>query len=149
MKAHWGLKSNHSPLTRASDSAGNDNRDLVCDSTFKRQGTVVVKGGKNDKDSCDEFPYASTKQSGAATLKKEKKTGAACAQLQSVRTSNSGSEAAQWGGVKVIGSPNYAAPCVRGHVPLKLNGSTGGSYSTFIRDQRLFVGENFWVSVGP
>lgn len=149
MNAHWGLRGKGSPLTRASGGAGVDNRDVVCDGTFKRQGTVVVKGGKNDVDSCDEFPYAATVQSGAAALKKEKKTGAACAQLQSVRTASKGSEAAQWGNVKVIGTPNHAAPCVRGHVPNRLNGSTGGSYSVFVRENQLFVGENFWVSVGP
>lgn len=149
MSAHWGLKGKGSPLTRASGDAGDDNRGIVCDRTFKRQGTVVVKGGEDDVDSCDEFPLASTKQSGAATLLKEKKTGAACAQLQSVRTADSGTEAEQWGNVKVIGKPDYAAPCVRGHVPNKLNGSTGGSYIKFASNQRLFVGENFWVSVGP
>jgi hypothetical protein len=147
MKAHWGLYGKGSPLTRASGATGDDNRDVVCDGTFRRQGTVIVNGGKNDVDSCDEFPLASTNQSGAGTLKKEKKTGAACVQLQSVRTAKTGTEARQWGGVKVIGTPNYGAPCVRGHVPNRLNGSTGGSYNTFIRYQRLFVNESFWVAV--
>ena len=110
MTEHWGLQGKGSALTRASGTVGDDNRGVVCDSSFRRQGTVVVKGGRNDVDSCDEFPFAATVQSGAATLKKEKKTGAACAQLQSVRTANSGTEAAQWGNVKVTGKPNLAAP---------------------------------------
>jgi hypothetical protein len=149
MDMHWGLKGEGSPLTRVSGEDGDDNRKVVCDGTFRRQGPVVVNGGKNDVDSCDEFPLAATKQSGAATLQEEGKKGTACAQLQSVRTSRRGSEAAQWGNVKVIGKPNYAAPCVRGHVPSRLNDSTGGSYITFASNQRLFVGDNFWVSVGP
>jgi len=74
MDAHWGLKGKGSPLTRASGGAGEGNMKIVCDSTFRRQGAVVVKGGSNDVDSCDEFPFASTVQSGSATLKKEKKT---------------------------------------------------------------------------
>jgi hypothetical protein len=149
MNKHWGLRGRGSPLTRASGAAGDDNRGIVCDKAFRRRGTVVVKGGKNDVDSCDEFPLAATQQSGAASLKRAGRTGAACAQLQAARTSNRGSEAAQWGNVKVIGVPNYGAPCARGHVPNRLNDSTGGSYIRFISNQRLFVGESFWVSVGP
>jgi hypothetical protein len=145
MSAHWGLKGKGAELTRASGTADANER-VICRG-FKKQGTVIVKGGKNDKDSCDEFPFASTGQSGAPQLVKEHKTGAACVQLQAVRTANSGSEAAQWGNVKVIGTPDYGAVCVRGHIPLRLNSSTGGSYGTFIEDQRLFAGDGFWVAV--
>lgn len=149
MDAHWGLKGKGNPLTRASMSTAAGNRNTVCDSTFKRKGTVIVHGGANDKDSCDEFPFAATNQSGASQLKAKGEKGTACAQLQSVRTANSGTEAEQWGNVKVIGTPKYSAPCVRGHIPSKLNNSTGGSYRAFIQSQRLFVDDAFWVSVGP
>jgi hypothetical protein len=148
MTAHWGLKSKNAPLTRASATAGGTNRGVVCeDGTFKKQGTVIVHGQPNDSDSCDEFPFAATDQSGGKQLKAAGKTGAACVQLQSVRTANSGSEAVQWGNVKVLGRANYGAVCVRGHIPLKLNKSTGGSYGAFTQNQRLLVGEDFWVAV--
>lgn len=113
-----------------------------------QKGTVIVHGRENDKDSCDEFPFAATNQSGASQLKAKKEKGTVCAQLQSVRTAKSGTEAEQWGNVAVIGTPNYSVPCVRGHVTLKLNNSTGGSYRAFIQSQRLFVDDAFWVSVG-
>ena len=66
MKAHWGLYGKGSALTRASGATWDHNRKVVCDGTFHRQGTVIVNGEKNDVDSCDEFPLASTNQSGAA-----------------------------------------------------------------------------------
>jgi hypothetical protein len=119
MDEHWGLKGKGKPLTRASQSTAAGNRGRVCDSTFRNSGTVIVHGAENDKDSCDEFPFAATNQSGASQLNAKGEKGTACAQLQSVRTANSGTEAEQWGNVKVVGNPNYSAPCVRGARPLQ------------------------------
>jgi hypothetical protein len=96
MDAHWGLKGKGKPFTRASDSTADENRGIVCSpKTFRSKGTVIVRGGQNDKDSCDEFPFAATNQEGAPQMKAKGKNGTACAQLQSVRTANSGTEAEQ------------------------------------------------------
>lgn len=144
MKAHWGDPfAAHSPtLTRKSSATGRANRRRICNGTFSNFGTVVVNGGRNDRDSCDEFPFASTGQSGAQQV-----TGQHCVQLKAVHNKTTGNEAAQWSTTVPIGTPNLAAPCVRAHIPGRENSAVGGAYGAFIRNNRLFIDEKFWVVV--
>jgi hypothetical protein len=62
-----------------------------------------------------------------------------------------GNEAADWAIVAVlpIGRPfNTAAPCVRGHIPDRLNGNLGGEFGRFVLSgERLLDRDPFWVSV--
>jgi hypothetical protein len=85
MDEHWGLEGKGKPFTRASKSAGAGNRNTVCDGTFRSKGTVIVHGQENDEDSCDEFPFAATNQSGASALKAKKEKGN-CLRATPVRT---------------------------------------------------------------
>ncbi len=156
MDAHWGWDGHGDPLTRLTDETTiDDNRERICeDGTFHSIAGIgaPAKGTKDpwtDTDSCDEFPFAATNQSGGATLKKEGKTGAACVQLKAVRTSSSktADEAAQWGGVTTTGSVNDKAPCVRGHIPNNLNGAVGSAYRGLIGSARLISGDPFWIAV--
>jgi hypothetical protein len=143
MSEHWGLKGEGKELTRQADETiVKANRAKVCDSTFTNLGTAI--GHPDDKDSCDEFPFAATNQSGAATLGAS--TGAACAQVQALRIKDTGTEAEQWSGLRIT-HPRLGAPCVRGHIPGKLNSATGGAYGAFVQNQRVINGDGFWVSV--
>jgi hypothetical protein len=77
-------------------------------------------------------------------------TGANCAQVTVVQTGTSGNnEAADWSAVSVSGTPTLAEPCVRGHIPLLLNGRVGTAYSTVIGDNRLIDMDAFWLLVSP
>jgi hypothetical protein len=146
MNAHWGLKGYGNPLTRF--AGGTNNRNVICyDGTFINQG-AAIGGNDGDSDSCDEFPFAGTNQSGALN---GVTSGAQCQQLTSVPSgSTTGNVAADWPNITTDppGSafdPNLA--CVRGHVPLTLNRTEGTAYSAFIRSVRLLNDDQFWVSV--
>jgi hypothetical protein len=60
------------------------------------------------------------------------RTATACGyarRTDGARTAKRGTEARRWGDVKVIGTPNYGAPCVRGHAGgwgFALDESSGG-----------------------
>jgi hypothetical protein len=97
------------------------------------------------KDSCDEFPFAATYQSGALN---GATSGSQCAQVEAVKTSSTGTIAHIWNAVKPIGTHSSSAKCVRGHIPLSLNEDLGtSSYLTFIRAQRLLNKDRFWLTV--
>jgi hypothetical protein len=145
LSAHWGLRGKGKPLTRLANStiSGNNNK-IICQRGWKAY-PPWVGGGITDKDSCDEFPFAATYQSGALN---GITTGADCAQVKAVQTSSSGTEARIWNAVKPIGTFSTSAKCVRGHIPLNLNVSLGrDAYKVFIKSTRLLNKDPFWLTV--
>lgn len=147
LHARWGLPGGE-PLTRlAGRAATKKNRDKICDRSFVNMGTRI--GGPGDADSCDEFPFAGTNQSGAAGPDGVK--GEACAQVEAIRTRHSGTEAEQWNDVKPIGKFSRNAKCVRGHIPRNLNVDLGRNkltgYRGFIKMVRLINDDRFFLEV--
>ncbi|NBE54652.1 NucA/NucB deoxyribonuclease domain-containing protein [Streptomyces boluensis] len=130
LKGHWGWYGRGKPLRREADeSVRSANRNKICDSTFKRDPQVT-------DDSCDEFPFAATKESGGqAGLR-----GKDCAEIRP------SFEKGKW----VIYRVNNVTPqsrCTIGHVPNSPNGSVGGSLSRFHQNNRVLDGEKYWISV--
>jgi hypothetical protein len=144
MTAHWGKQGEGSPLTRLA-AGGSANRAVICDSTFVSQGTAIG-GNDGDKDSCDEFPFAATYQSGVLN---GVTSGAQCAQVTATPSGGptTGNEAADWPTVAIVGTPTLNESCVRGHIPLNLNTAAGGAYGGLITSNRLLDADPFWVSV--
>lgn len=153
--AHWGLRPLGEPLMRlANATQRRANRRVICN----RGWTPFRKGWKHGRvrvgDSCDEFPFAATYESGAMN---GVTSGTQCAQLEADRTGSKGSPAQIWGDVKPIGTPTGHEKCVRGHIPLTLNVDLGrDAYLAFIKSQRLLDltvtggprnGDKFWLSV--
>lgn len=147
MSAHWGLRGRGKPLTRlAGTAAASKNRAVICGRAWRPFGPWVADGGKvRVSDSCDEYPFAATNQSGGGSVP----NGAACAQLEAVKTNDKGGTPAKiWTTVKPIGNPNHNAKCVRGHIPLTLNTAVGrDAYKAFIKAQRLLNNDPFWLAV--
>lgn len=147
MSAHWGLRGRGKPLTRlAGQAAANRNRAVICQRAWKAFGPWTADNGKvKIQDSCDEYPFAATNQSGGGSVS----SGASCVQLEAVKTNDKGGTAARiWTTVKPIGKPNFAAKCVRGHIPLTLNTEVGrDAYKAFIKAQRLLNNDPFWQAV--
>lgn len=147
MSAHWGLYGHGKPLTRlAGTTAANKNRAVICGRKWTPFGPWKADGGKvKVADSCDEYPFAATNQSGGGSVA----NGAACAQLEAVKTNDKGGTAAKiWTTVKPIGKVNSSAKCVRGHIPLSLNTAVGrDAYKAFIKSERLLNDDPFWLAV--
>lgn len=145
MSAHWGQPGVGSPLTRLA-AGGAANRRVICNGTFVNQG-ARIGGNDGDRDSCDEFPFAATYQSGTLN---GVTSGAQCAQVTAVSSgTTTGNEAADWPAVAVLGTPTLNEACVRGHIPLRLNNAVGGAYGALIIANRLIDKDPFWVTVTP
>lgn len=152
----WGLQGTGQPLHRLADSVVlNNNREIICDSSFTSDSTITAAlTPYNDVDSCDEYPFAGTYESGAqvdgadGNQKPYVTTGADCAQVTAEQTATSGtSEATDWNTVTINGTPATSAPCVRGHIPNRLNGLVGSQYGTLIQTTRLIDKDPFWLRV--
>ncbi|WKX71309.1 hypothetical protein [Streptomyces sp. XD-27] len=127
---HWGWEGKGSPLTREMDeSVINSNRGKVCDSAWKADPTVP-------EDSCDEFPFAATNQSGGQFGLR----GKDCAQIRPDTPQNG-----RWNVTPL--NDVTGRRCTIGHVPNKENGSVGGSLSAFYQNQRVLDDEKFWLAV--
>jgi hypothetical protein len=158
LSGHWGIPGQGQPLHRLTDTVLSDNNyEIICgDKSGFTPDPAITKALKpyGDKDTCDEFPFQSSYESGAmedganGKPKPYVTTGADCAQVKAVQTGTSGKdEAADWKEVTPIGTPTSSEPCVRGHIPGKLNSAVGGAYSSTIRANRLVSKDPFWLSV--
>jgi hypothetical protein len=141
LSGHWGLQGSGQPLHRlASTSKANSNRAVICNSTFVSGSTGVAT------DSCDEFPFAKSYESGALH---GVTSGAQCAQVTAIRTAATGTVAQQWGKISVIGTPTGNEKCVRGHIPSSLNSDIGGALGRLTQSQRLIDNDPYWLTVTP
>jgi len=141
LSGHWGLQGSGQPLRRlASDSKARANRNRICDGSFVSGSTNVAD------DSCDEFPFAKTYESGNLN---GVTAGSQCAQVTAIRTANAGTVAQQWAKISVIGKPAASEKCVRGHIPLPLNTDVGGGLGRFAQAQRLIDNDEYWLAVTP
>lgn len=150
MSAHWGWQGHGKPLKRLAGRAAIDaNRGVICETDFQPFPPWVAEHGTLEvKDSCDEFPFAATYESGAMRPFGVK-TGAACQQVKAVKTSDTGSPAQIWNAVRPFSKfIRHAAKCVRGHIPITLNVELGrDGYRAFIGSERLLDTDPFWLAV--
>ncbi|WP_143676416.1 hypothetical protein [Streptomyces sp. TLI_146] len=140
MATHPGSKARKSPLHREGDSAvATSNRAKVCD-----RGTKALlepwsrhpdaTGDENDEVQCDEFPFASTKESGGQKLA----NGKPCVQLYAKQENN------RW---HLYNDDRYDPPtgstwpqiCGRAGIPAIQNMDAGRTpgLATFVSDMRL------------
>jgi hypothetical protein len=125
----WGLYGSGQPLTRLADPIlQKANRKAICE-----DGTWVSDGGD---DSCDEYAFAATQQSGGRLGL----TGAKCAEVRPFLDNNGNWNIAQL-------RYNGTERCVRGHVPLRANTDVGSALGNFTLDQRVMDEDKYWVQV--
>jgi hypothetical protein len=125
----WG---NAQPLRRLADDAlASTNRGIIC-AGFVPDPTVP--GG----DSCDEFPFAKTWESGAMLGQ----TGADCAEIKPYIDDVTGT----WY-IQLVNNVTYTERCVRGHVTLADNTDVGGDLGRFTQQERLLDLDPYWLTV--
>jgi hypothetical protein len=155
LSGHWGLQGKGQPLHRLINKPlQGTNNTIICKTHFKKDKALneaLKQWG--DEDSCDEFPFASSYESGAMKTGVDGKrkpyvtTGKDCAQVIAVRTAKSGKEAEAWKEVQPLAKPAGSEPCVRGHIPEHLNNIVGTAYSRAISSFRLIDKDAFWIAV--
>lgn len=128
----WGLYSG-SPMTRALD--GDARRKFTCE----EKSSVPFVAKPDDvvlKDSCDEFPFASTEQGGT--------DGGKCAEIVPLFEGDG-----QWRVYEADPSRPVTGtePCARGHVNLDQNKLAGTAYSNLIQNMRLIEKDPFYLTV--
>lgn len=128
---HWGLYPSGTPLTRLNNPAqAQANRDVIC--------ARFVPNPQVPSDSCDEFPFAATYQSGRMLGL----TASDCSQI--LPQFNSATTSWQF---TTYSGYSTSQRCGIGHVTLSDNQSVGGMYSTFIQGNRLLDGDPFWLAI--
>ncbi|MFD7101906.1 NucA/NucB deoxyribonuclease domain-containing protein [Streptomyces celluloflavus] len=129
---HWGDKK---PLRRMSDETiARSNRRKVCDQLpdpFERFDDIVPN------DSCDEYPFASTYESGASTINSN------CADIVPLL------EHGKWVIYEARKDKPVTGeePCVRGHVTLDMNKKAGGALGNFVQSERILDSDRYKVSI--
>jgi hypothetical protein len=138
----WGTPA--APLHRLGNAAQTRmNRRVICRGGGRRAPAIHT-------DSCDEYPFASSQESGALH---GVTSGRQCAQVAAVRDPTvpaTAPLAQRWPSVRVIGTFAATAACVRGHIPLDLNEAVGrDGLATLTRVARLLPGDAYTVLVTP
>ncbi|MGI5151464.1 hypothetical protein ACQEVC_34715 [Plantactinospora sp. CA-294935] len=129
----WGTPD--APLTRLADTQQQDrNRDIICDSTFVADPNPSTDPNYPLRDSCDEYAFAASRQSGAMLGQR----GADCAEVRPFL---------QNGTWYVTSWSDGTERCVRGHVPLGENRAAGNALSTLTTQMRILDGEEYTVTV--
>ncbi|MEY9861723.1 hypothetical protein ABH935_007366 [Catenulispora sp. GAS73] len=119
-----------SPLTRGNPALSQGNRDAICDSTFIPDPTNVPT------DSCDEYPFASSQQSGGT----RGLTGKNCLEIVPGYVNGHGT-------VSFVNQPTGTQQCERGHVPLAQNKAVGSQLSALYSVFRMLQGDPYTVFV--
>jgi hypothetical protein len=122
--------STSTPLSRGDPTLSQGNRSAICDKTFYAAPWMVPT------DSCDEYPFASSQQSGGQLGL----TGIACREI--VARNNTG----VWK-TTVLVKPGKSQQCLRGHVPLAQNRAVGGPLSALYTTNRMILGDPYIVVV--
>lgn len=133
LKTHPGSKKYNSPLHRqANETTAENNRKVICNSSFN-----PVPTGTADKPSCDEYPFAKSRESGGGSLT----SGAQCAQFYAVKIGT------RWQ-LKYDTSfplPTWNELCGRGSIPLSQNTGAGGELGRFTTAMRLHDNDAYFV----
>jgi hypothetical protein len=119
------------PLHRGDTADRQGNMDAVCDSTFFHNTLLVPN------DSCDEYPFASSLESGGQLSL----TGVNC--LETVPQIVNG----VWK-VWFLTAP-VGQQCERGHVPNDQNTAVGGPLSVLYSANRMLIGDAYFVQATP
>jgi hypothetical protein len=117
------------PLTRGDPARTDPNRTAVCN-TFTPLSTVP-------DDSCDEYPFASSQQSGGALGL----TGAACLQVKPFQQANG---IWTW---TFLNTYTLTQACQVGHVNNTLNSNVGTALGTMYTTNRMLIGDPYVVQV--
>lgn len=135
LASHPGSKKYNKPLHRlADDSRANTNRSIICDNTFNPPSTAIGQ-------SCDEYPFAKSQESGGMTLS----SGNACVQMYATKNPD--------GTYTLNLDPNYPYPtwqeiCGRAAITTSQNTAAGGALGRFTTSMRLLDNDAYFVHTG-
>ncbi len=135
LASHPGSKKYNKPLHRlADDTKANNNRRIICDSTFNPPSAAIGK-------SCDEYPFAKSRESGGMTLS----SGNECVQMYATKNPD--------GTYTLNLDSNYPYPswqeiCGRAAIIARQNTDAGGDLGRFTTAMRLLDNDEYFVHTG-
>jgi hypothetical protein len=123
------------PMTKVQDqSVINNNRSIICPSSGPQKFPL-----SGPDDSCDEFTFAASYQSGA--MRGVTAPNTQCDAITSHWHRNTGS----WTETVWFYQPSNI--CVRAHVPKRDNSAVGGKFGSMVVKFHILDGDAFWISV--
>ncbi|MFF3260562.1 hypothetical protein ACFYWO_15500 [Streptomyces sp. NPDC002932] len=138
LASHPGSEEHNKPLHRLADSVKvKDNRDKMCE-------LAVAEWDPNplaDGESCDEYPFARSRESGGMTLP----SGKLCVQMYADKQTDG-----TWM-LELDGNypyPSWNEPCGRAAVPVRQNTDAGGDLGRFTSEVRLLDNDAYFVQTG-
>ncbi|BDH05253.1 hypothetical protein HEK131_24800 [Streptomyces seoulensis] len=138
LASHPGSEQHNKPLHRlADDTKAKDNRDKMCMLSVAEWNPNPNAEGT----SCDEYPFAKSRESGGMTLT----SGKYCVQMYSAKQAD--------GTSTLELDSNYPLPtwneiCGRAAVPVKQNTDAGGDLGRFTSEVRLLDSDAYFVQTG-
>ncbi|WP_405656954.1 hypothetical protein [Streptomyces sp. RK9] len=141
MSTHPGLEGGGKPLHReGSEAQAKKNRDIVCDKTFKAASNTP-------KPSCDEYPFARSKESGRRL---GVTSGKSCQWYWVAEDTVNGKKnrLLMWDGLFEAKLPPANAKCARASMPAGQNKGVGGELGKKTSEWRLLNNDAYWVDVG-
>ncbi|MQY36938.1 hypothetical protein SRB17_49400 [Streptomyces sp. RB17] len=138
LASHPGSKKYNKPLHRlADDAAAKDNRDKMCMLAVAEWNPNPNAIGR----SCDEYPFAKSRESGGMTLA----SGKSCVQMYAVKNAD--------GTYTLKLDENYAYPtwneiCGRAAITTSQNTAAGGKLGRFTTSVRLLDRDAYYVNTG-
>ncbi|MCX4598575.1 Tat pathway signal protein [Streptomyces sp. NBC_01549] len=138
LASHPGSKKYNQPLHRlADDAVAKDNRNKMCKLAVAEWNPPTAAIGA----SCDEYPFAKSRESGGMTLA----SGKSCVQMYAVSNSD--------GTYTLKLDKNYALPswseaCGRAAITATQNTAAGGKLGRFTTEVRLLDNDAYYVNTG-
>ncbi|MER7350443.1 hypothetical protein ABT390_34110 [Streptomyces aurantiacus] len=140
MSTHPGLKGAGKPLHReGSLKESEKNRAVICDSTYKAASNTP-------NPTCDEFPFAKSKESGRRL---GVKSGKECQWYWVAEDTVNGKKNSllMWDGLFEAKLPP-SAKCARASMPSIQNKGVGGALGNLTKEERLLNNDPYWVDAG-
>ncbi|WP_327118918.1 hypothetical protein OG206_22630 [Streptomyces sp. NBC_01341] len=138
LASHPGSEEHNKPLHRlADDSKAKENRDKMC-------MLAVAEWKPNtaaDGESCDEYPFAKSRESGGMTLT----SGKYCVQMYADKQTD-GTWMLELDNNYTY--PSWNEPCGRAAVPARQNTDAGGDLGRFTTEVRLLDSDAYFVQTG-
>ncbi|MET9957243.1 RICIN domain-containing protein [Streptomyces sp. NPDC006339] len=155
MYGGMGLQKLNRPLHRqADDTIVRQNRSRICNSTFipnDDTNIIATRIKTDDRTSCDEFPFASSRESGRTSTGGQVAGGQECAQFYAFSWPEGPSG---WSVYYDRAYPDPSPPaspgvhCGRANIPLSQNTGVGGDLGRFTVDVRLLDNDEYFVESG-
>ncbi|MCC5475632.1 golvesin C-terminal-like domain-containing protein [Streptomyces barringtoniae] len=144
LPSHPGSEEHKTPLHREIDQRVRDkNRGVVCPNSWKPYDKATPEATTNSPDGrqCDEYPFASTKESGGQFVD----SGDKCIQLYAQKSASDGKWRLYYDDRPGVAAPTWQEVCGRASMSAKQNEGAGRDVGSFYKKARVDDNDPFYI----